>query len=294
MGGDGGTKSLQRKFLRSAQIQGHSEKASKSEILAMKWSTCHLSGEPLQEPIVACKCGFLYNKEAILSAIIEKRMPEELKHIRKLKDLIELKLCPNPTKKSGEGSIESFWSTSTILNGAFYCPITMVEMNGLHPFSVIQSCGCVISDKALKEVPSPTCLRCGKDFSEVDVYKINPPDDVVSTIRAELVATAREEKLLRKSSKGEEGEERKSKKDKTRHGEDGDGDRCGGKKAKVDIPPKLESKASLIAREAERSIAAAKASNPLLQSLVHKSDERGTYATGGDLMMRTATLRYGL
>lgn len=51
MGGDGGTTALQRKYLRSVQKKSVKEVADKSEILASKWSTCHISGEPLQEPV---------------------------------------------------------------------------------------------------------------------------------------------------------------------------------------------------------------------------------------------------
>ena len=54
MGGDGGTTSLQRKYLRSVKKKEVKEVADKSEILASKWSTCHLTGEALQEPVGSC------------------------------------------------------------------------------------------------------------------------------------------------------------------------------------------------------------------------------------------------
>ena len=40
-------------------------------------------------------------------------------------------------------------------------------------FCVIKSCGCVISQKVPKEIPSSTCLACGKPFTEDDVIILN-------------------------------------------------------------------------------------------------------------------------
>lgn len=49
----------------------------------------------------------------------------------------------------------------------------------LNRFCYIRSCGCVIAEKALKEISTSTCLVCGKLFSQDDVIVINGKYDCV-------------------------------------------------------------------------------------------------------------------
>ncbi len=157
----------------------------------------------------------------------------------------------NPSYKKGAVSTdEAYFSTSTILTGAFYCPVTLLEMNGLHPFSVISPCGCVISDRALKEVKSSVCLRCGAEFAEDNIIRLNPPDDVVEEIRRVM----KEKAAASKKEKVGDGS-------KLRKGEVLDDSGRDAKKAKVETTTSVSAKALLIADEAKKSLAAAKSSN---------------------------------
>jgi hypothetical protein len=59
---------------------------------------CQISKEPLQAPslndksnIYVCKLGYIYNKEELLKKLIEKQMPKEFIHIKKLKDVKDVK-----------------------------------------------------------------------------------------------------------------------------------------------------------------------------------------------------------
>lgn len=202
-----------------------------------------------------------------------------------MQDLIELKLCPNPSyKPDAVVDDASFWSTSTILAGAFYCPITLVEMNGTHAFSVISTCGCVMSDKALKEVKTETCLRCGAPFKAEDIVKLNPSDEEVAKLREEVMAKIKTKKSKEASEDGLDG-----KKDKL-HAIMDDESGPALKKQKVEVT--TLSKASSVAREADRAIKEAKSSNPLLASLFHTPGDKSNAPTANDLLMRVATHRY--
>ena len=50
MGNDGGTVATQRKFSRWA-TKKEEVHVDSEEVIQAKWSTCALSGEPLQEPV---------------------------------------------------------------------------------------------------------------------------------------------------------------------------------------------------------------------------------------------------
>lgn len=56
-----------------------------------KWTRCNLSGEPLQPPCVADELGNLYNKDAMVQALVTKSLPGSLSYITSLKHLIDLK-----------------------------------------------------------------------------------------------------------------------------------------------------------------------------------------------------------
>lgn len=43
---------------------------------------CALSKERLRKPVAACRIGYLYNYDTLLKALLEKRIPQELKHVK--------------------------------------------------------------------------------------------------------------------------------------------------------------------------------------------------------------------
>jgi len=73
-----------------------------------------------------------------------------MSHIRSLKDVKELNLTENPaffvcaTGEKGDAYIDEQKSK-------WICPISGQEMNGTFRFSFIWTCGCVLSDRAIKE-----------------------------------------------------------------------------------------------------------------------------------------------
>eukprot|EP00730_Choanoeca_flexa_P001705 TRINITY_DN10748_c0_g1_i4.p2 TRINITY_DN10748_c0_g1~~TRINITY_DN10748_c0_g1_i4.p2 ORF type:complete len:102 (+),score=29.81 TRINITY_DN10748_c0_g1_i4:111-416(+) len=57
----------------------------------------------------------------------------------------------------------------------YMCPVAGIAMNGLHRFVYSINCGCVVSEKALRETPSSSCLVCGTPYTKEDIIVINPP-----------------------------------------------------------------------------------------------------------------------
>jgi hypothetical protein len=76
-----------------------------------------LSKEPLKRPVVGCRLGFMYNKESLLQALIDKQLPKAFSHIKRLKDVKDLNINliedPNTEVK-------------------VICPISMIEYSGLN------------------------------------------------------------------------------------------------------------------------------------------------------------------
>ena len=117
--------------------------------------------------------GYLFNKEAVIQAIIDKKMPKAFAHIRKLKDVVDLHLAVNPDySPKYTGNSANYWQQD-ILGGKYICPITKEVIGGKTLFCYLRTCGCVMAEKAIKEIPSSTCLVCGKPFTEDDVIIIN-------------------------------------------------------------------------------------------------------------------------
>jgi hypothetical protein len=165
----------------------------------MLWSTCDLSKQSLKNPIVLCPLGFLFNKEAVVRALIDKNLPKEHSQIRSLKDLRSVILTPN--KAYDEARSDN--STSP-----FECPIMGVPANGINRF-VALSCGHVISQRAVKESCSKdndalnACPVCSKPLKNSETLLVNPSDEDLETARNNLAEARRAEAELKKAKKAE-------------------------------------------------------------------------------------------
>jgi hypothetical protein len=166
--------------------------------LQARWKYCALSGEELKQPIVACELGRLYNKEAVLMALLDKsNMPEVARHIRSLKDVTVLQLTLNPSYKPSDKA-DTYNDTQT---SEFACPVTALEMSGRYRFVYLRGCGCVISEKALKEVPSLTCHKCGAGFSGEHVVRLNVSEEEEKGAREEMEERRRQARLAKRKRK---------------------------------------------------------------------------------------------
>jgi hypothetical protein len=144
MGNDGGSIARRRDLARPKKIK---TRVSCAAVARAKSKLCALTQEPLDPPVVSCKLGYLYNKEALLNCILKNKLPSEFCHIKSIRNVQDVKL-----EKSGNSII---------------CPVTRIEMNGVNPFKLMWDCGCLLSGKALEEIPSQSCLACGKEIGQV-------------------------------------------------------------------------------------------------------------------------------
>jgi len=162
MGNDGGSIPDRRDLVRN---KPKAEQADRANQVRARWFFCALSKKPLQEPVVSCALGKLYNKDAMLEFLLDRGAygdgEEICSHIRSLKDVKTLKLTHNPMKASGS-------SDSAPKVSPFVCPLNLKEMNGSQPFVYLWTCGCVFSQAGLKAVSRTPPLRedVGKFQSE--------------------------------------------------------------------------------------------------------------------------------
>ena len=74
-------------------------------------------------------------------------------------------------------------------------------MNGKYRFCVIWSCGCVLSERALKEVPTEICHKCGETFIADDVVVLNGNEKDVERLELLMEARRLKAKQAKKSKK---------------------------------------------------------------------------------------------
>ncbi|CAE6532073.1 unnamed protein product [Rhizoctonia solani] len=187
MGNDGGSIPDRRDLVRT---KAKAEQADKNNLILAAWFFCALSKRPLQEPIVSCVLGKLYNKDAMIEFLLDRSAygdgEEICGHVKSLKDVKQLKLTPNPATSTSQQSDKP--------KAAFVCPLTLKEMTGSLPFVHLSPCGCVFSTAGLKAVAKPAedkdksegatekepCPQCGKKFTNKsaavggDIRTINP------------------------------------------------------------------------------------------------------------------------
>ena len=157
MGGDGGTVSTNRRYLRGAGSASHTADAKRSggaptdderERLLQVMTTCTITGAALDltgssGDIVACPYGRLYNREAAVQALLRRMEsgaaaasgadgkaaePDIGYHCRGLKDLYPVRFQVSQKEGNGSGSGPKY---------AAVCPLTGVELNGSSPAILI-------------------------------------------------------------------------------------------------------------------------------------------------------------
>lgn len=203
MGGDGGVVAVKRQFLPGGGAkdpnapQGEGKQSVKQTQLSRS-KCCSLSQTELEEPVVACEMGNLYNKEALLGAFLDKQMPSDLSHIRNMKDVKEAKFHVSPS-------------------GARSCPLTGLDFNGVIPFVVVWKTGYVLSEKAVKEMGISSLQGDYGPFTSNDLVKLLPLESDIGEIQESMKTrrdlSAASCKKKKKNRAGEE-EQQTSKKRK--------------------------------------------------------------------------------
>lgn len=140
---------------------------------------CAISNTTLQKPIVGCRLGYIYNKEALLSCLINKTIPKAFNHIRRLKDVKDIRATENSNKQSPYPLV---------------CPLTAVEYNGLTRFVFLWTCGCLLSEKALTKPKGAEdtlqCPLCSSAYKETDIVPLYlAPEEIAA--KKQLLTAAR-------------------------------------------------------------------------------------------------------
>jgi hypothetical protein len=183
------------------------DKVNPAEELLARWTRCHLSNERLAEPVVADELGSLFNKEAIVAALLTKSVPSALGHITSIKQLVTLKLDPVLRRGGGGdgGPVAAKGSGGAPAAAAdWQCPVTGLEMNGRARFVVHRPTGAVLAERALKEAPAAVEELLGGPWSADDLTVVNPAGDELQRAKEALaakLAAERAKKLAKKLAK---------------------------------------------------------------------------------------------
>ena len=96
------------------------------------------SNEPLREPCVIDKLGTIFNKEALVEALLGKKLPKEFGHVKGSKDMIKVQLSLIPSIGDA-GNVAKFQFL-----------VAGLGLNGKYKLFALMNCGHILSAKALK------------------------------------------------------------------------------------------------------------------------------------------------
>lgn len=192
-GGDGGSTGAEsRSSYLEMYMAKKPDKVDPGEERLARWSTCHLSGMPLHPPCVCDVLGNVYNKDAVVQALVAKTMPKGLAYISSLKHLVDLKLERAAGVAKGDAV-------------QFACPVTGALLNGKARFVVVrrggQGPGVVLSERALKEVPAVVKELVGGEWAKDDLLVLNPQGEELLQLSMALAAKMEAERAAKREKK---------------------------------------------------------------------------------------------
>jgi len=195
MGCDGGTIPKRDELVRTAKRPVQKDQ---DMFRQAKWTTCTIGQQSLSPPIMACELGKLYSKEAVLEFLLDRSISDAATHIRNLKDVKTLKLTPNPGYEKSSQLANQYADNQ---KAKYICPIVGIEMNGKYKFALLWTCGCVLSERALKEAESEACHNCSMKFTKEDIIVLNPEGEDIETMQNNMQKRREKVKALRKEKK---------------------------------------------------------------------------------------------
>jgi hypothetical protein len=201
MGCDGGTIPRRDELVR---MKKKPEQKDKDQERAAKWKNCALTQEPLQSPIVACELGRFYNKDSVIEFLLDRSKfigAVRCDHIKGLKDIKELNFTDNPgfhSPKDHKGDSGAYIDRQ---NAQYICPVTGLEMSGKYRFIYLLKCACVVSERAIKEVKTEICHKCGASFVDDDVILLNGTEDEQDVMKVQMAERRAKAKLEKKNKK---------------------------------------------------------------------------------------------
>lgn len=168
--------------------------------MAYRWRHCALTQERLEEPIVMCGLGRLYSKQSIIEQLLDKEseMPDSCKHIKSLRDVRGLNLTPNPIYNKDADKTEGLLDTRS---APYICKLIGLEMSGKFRFIALWTCGCVFSERALKEIGTNICSLCQTPFADDDIVILNGTDSEIEAMAEKIESRVSRRKADKKSRK---------------------------------------------------------------------------------------------
>jgi hypothetical protein len=193
MGADGGSIPQRTEMV---QTRKKDEVVDKVVVRRARWFSCALTGAPLRAPVMCCSLGLLYNKEAVLNALLHKTVPQELGHLRGLSDVFEAKFSHNPAYQRDQNAPVDPDPVSP-----WVCAVTGREMGINHERFVCNTlCGCVFSLEMARHAPDEkACFHCGGALGEL--VEINQSDEQMRAQRERLEVLPRKSKKAKKAKK---------------------------------------------------------------------------------------------
>ncbi|XP_052897186.1 replication termination factor 2 isoform X1 [Anopheles moucheti] len=192
MGCDGGTIPRRDELVR---LKKKPEQKDKDAERQFRWKHCALTQQRLQQPIVMCGLGRLYSKQNVIEALLDKeKMTEACAHIKSLKDIKNLNLTANPAYDEAQDDKSS----------PYICALIGLEMSGQFRFVALWTCGCVFSERALKEVKEKVCSVCQTPYNDDDIVILNGTEEETEQMRTKMEARsirARSEKKAKLDKK---------------------------------------------------------------------------------------------
>jgi hypothetical protein len=129
------------------------------------------------------------HSQAVVRALLEKKLPDAFKHIRSLRDVFDVHLQANPDESTAE---ESPW----------ICPVSLVAV-GVRPFVAIVPCGHVVSLRALSELSgAPTCPQCSEPMRSSSRLSLPKAEyDLAQTALLNTIEAEKAQKAALKAAK---------------------------------------------------------------------------------------------
>jgi hypothetical protein len=221
MGGDGGS------FVKRSELvkaKKEAEKLDPALAASAKWTRCAITQDELRAPIVHDELGNLYNKISVLEKHL--LLPKEqqfhrYQHITSSKHVFELKVQYAVADDAGAGDNGGGGGggdAKAAMTGAggtaaatrfFQCPVASIPADGRHRFVAMRACGCLVSERALKAVPSTTCIVChgavaagAANAADAAAHTVlNPPAAEQDDMRTALLAARRDAHVARQQAK---------------------------------------------------------------------------------------------
>ena len=198
MGNDGGSIPTRDELVKTAKKP---EQKDREGHRLYKWQHCALSQEPLSpKGVVACQMGRLYNNEAVIELLLCKdrtNAPPWAAHLEKLKDVIELKLSPNPSYDANRISVGNGYNDRLV--SPWICPVTGLEMNGNFKMVFSWPGGRVVAERAVKVMQKDPAEAL--HFQEEDLIVLNPEEEEIDLMNAKMIARKARVKAEKKAKK---------------------------------------------------------------------------------------------